>query len=127
MKTIDFKVLGTTNDGKILIDANDVKSQMQSQYDAINALQAERNALACAVNNLRMAIQSNCHDDPSTSGKRLIELAKNTPQHHLAAHDAEVAEKAVNEFCEWMFLSKRYSVAEWCGEFTSQLRAKAKQ
>ena len=46
---------------------------------------------------------------------------------NLAAHDAEVAERAVNEFCEWMLLSKRYSVAEWCGEYTNQLRAKANQ
>ena len=30
-------------------------------------------------------------------------------------HDAEVAAKAVDDFCEWMLLSKRYSVAEWCG------------
>lgn len=44
-----------------------------------------------------------------------------------AERDAEVAENAVNDFCEWMLLSKRYSVAEWCGEYTKQLRAKAKQ
>lgn len=45
----------------------------------------------------------------------------------LSAHDAEVAENAVNDFCEWMLLSKRYSVAEWCGEYTKHLRTKAKQ
>ena len=45
----------------------------------------------------------------------------------LATHDAEVAERAINEFCEWMLLSKRYSVAEWCGEYINQLRTKAQQ
>lgn len=47
-------------------------------------LQNERDDLAATVNTLKMAIMSNCYDDPSTSGKRLMELANATPQQHLA-------------------------------------------
>lgn len=100
--------------------------------DAFNALQAERDA-ALAQNKrmknfIRMTsekFEGDHHVEPSML--TLMRVAKEAPDDTLAAHDAEVAENAVNDFCEWMFLSKRYSVAEWCGEYTSHLRAKAKQ
>lgn len=53
------------------------------QQQEIQKLKDERDALAAQVEAMRMAIMSNCYDDPSTSGQRLMELANKTPQHHL--------------------------------------------
>lgn len=88
MKTIDFKVLGTTNDGKILVDANEVKAQMQDQYDAINALQAERDALLVYAFDAEKWF--NKHDPQGYVSPKRAEA-----QSVLAAHDAELAKKAV--------------------------------
>lgn len=52
--------------------------------------------LQAQVEALRMAIMSNCYDDPSTSGQRLMELANKTPQQHLAEIRAEAVLVAAN-------------------------------
>lgn len=94
-------------------------------------LEAERDALAAQANRLHSSLRLLAHA-VAKSGADLgdglylaAEALDATPEQCLSAHDAEVAENAVNDFCEWMLLSKRYSVAEWCGEYTKQLRAKA--
>ena len=90
------------------------------------ALQAERDVLAVTINRLRMAIQSNCYDDPSTSGKRLIELANSIPQQHLAAHDAEVAKAAFIAGVEArrIALLNDEQAAIKSDQYAAQLRAK---
>lgn len=98
MKTIDFKVLGTTNDGKILVDVNEVKAQMQDQYDAINALQSDRDALAAHCIRLKGFMQScadsNLEDGEQEAADMYLNQVNLTPDYCLAAHDAEVAKEA---------------------------------
>lgn len=54
-------------------------------------------ALVAKVNTLKTAIMSNCYDDPSTSGQRLMELARATPTQALAVElGATAVEAAAN-------------------------------
>lgn len=70
-----------------------VHEVLESTKKKLAEVTAERDALAATVNALKMVIMLNCHDDPSTSGKQLIELANKTPQQALAEIRAEAVEK----------------------------------
>lgn len=64
---------------------------MKSYDELLN----ENLELAATVLALRSAIMSNCYDDQSTSGQRLMELANKTPQQNLR----DVKAEAVSKFC----------------------------
>ncbi len=62
--------------------------------ESLNEEIKHSDALAAHVNALIQSIQSNCYDDPSQSGKRLMELVEQTPQTSLAEVRAKQAEES---------------------------------
>lgn len=76
----------------------ELESELRSHKQCIEGVQQERDELAATVERLRLAIMSNCYDDPSASGKRLMELTQATPQANLNAIKREVA----RELLRWL-------------------------
>lgn len=97
-------------------------------------LQGERDALAAQANSLRIALDDILEDmqvglelngeDCALWKTKITLLLSKSPQHHLAAHDAEVAEKAVLEFAAKLLVNQKLDVIDYAKAEADQLRAK---
>jgi len=98
----------------------------------INALQAERDALAANVNNLRSsAIEAlNFMWNGSEAKGRLSGACESTTRQCLAAHDAEVAANAIDaavDFEDGRYCETVGDRVDMILDYARQLRAKAQQ
>lgn len=78
-------------------DSNKAVSVVGAVQRYISFLENERDALEAHVATMIQAIQSNCYDDPSQAGQRLMKLAEQSPQISLAEHDREVRARQAEE------------------------------
>ena len=69
-----------------------LKLQIEQLQEKNGGLILDNHALSCMVQDLRMAIMSNCYDDPSESGKQLIDLANKVPEQCLREINARAVE-----------------------------------
>ena len=102
--------------------------------DAFNALQAERDSLAAQVVIMRSTLEKarphvrTCYKQGYAEWsdfEAVTSALEFLPQHHLAAHDAEVAAKAVLEFSEHLVGIGHLRSAYPAEEYVANLRTKA--
>lgn len=120
--------------GEDALRCSEIAEQAKSKRMGIPSrldMLAERDALATQVVAMRISIISNCYDDPSTSGRRLMDLANRTPQQCLAEIKAEAYEagfcKAKHVYkCELGYCST--DIHEWFDEWeANKFAAKVRQ
>lgn len=88
--------------------------------DLIDQQQREIEGQRAHISTMVQAIQSNCYDDPSQAGQRLMALAEQSPQTSLAEVRASAVEDAIESARKnYDYVNDAYTHFQW---FANKIR-----